>query len=167
MSRWNTFPQPYDQIIAENYALPANATPVILTNTVKIESGKSGNIWVRVFATPSVADASLPEITNPATLTFVPVVGPTATSVATWGGTGNHKLPGTMISAITASASSTISWAQGQLMCEFAVPKSMIKKLFASNAAGTAPTDHLFMAVYVVAVSDEHLDEIEAYVYVD
>jgi len=155
MAQYNRYPKPADQILAESYALPANATPVILTNTATIDAAESGTIWVRVFASDTTV-----EIANPATITFVPVVGTTTTEVATWTG-GGDRLPGCMVSAISASASSVIEWAAGALICEFAIPMSQIRSL------NTGTTKHMYLAVYAVAVSNESADNIEAYLYIE
>jgi hypothetical protein len=152
MAQVNRYPKPYDQIIAEGYALPANGTPVILTNTATIDAAESGTIWCRIFAVNAV------EIVNPNTISFVPVVGTTTTEVATWTG-GGHRLPTISISAITASANSVIEWAAGELICEFALPMSMIRSL------NTSTDVHKYLAIYAVAVTNESGDQIEAYLY--
>lgn len=155
MAQYNRYPKPYDQILCESYALPNGATPVILTNTATIDTAESGTIWVRVFASDTTV-----EIGNPNTIAFVPVVGTTATEVETWSG-GGHRLPRIEASAITASADSTISWASGVLICEFALPMSQIRTL------NTGTDKHMYLAIYAVAVADESADNIEAYLYVE
>ena len=116
MASYNTFHKPYDQIVCEAYALPANGTPVILTNTCTVDASTSGTVWLRVFAGSTTV-----EIVNTGTLAFHPQVGTTAAATQTFDTTGT-VLPGVFISALTASACSTISWAPGVLICEMALP---------------------------------------------
>jgi len=148
MAQLNRYPQPVDQILAEGYALPANGTPVILTNTATIDSKKAGNIWVRVFAVNAV------EVGSTHYLSFVPMVGATTTAVATWTG-GGTRLPSTTISNVSASASSDVDWVAGELICEFCIPKNMV-----------ASTDK-YLAVYAVVTDNESADQIEAYVFIE
>lgn len=159
MATYNRYPKPYDQILCEAFTLPGDATPLIMTNTATIDAAESGEIWVRVFA-----GSAQVEITNPLTITFVPVVGTTTTEVATWTG-GGHRLPGTIVSAITASifgdTDHNTTWASGEMICEFALPMSFIRTL------NTSDTKHNYLAVYVVCSGSVNDDNIEAYLYIE
>lgn len=159
MAQYAKLNKPYDQIIAQSYALPANATPVDLTNVCKIDAGRSGTIWARFYASDTTV-----EITNPATITFIPCVGKTAATATFAAGV---VLPGVMVSSITASANTTISWAPGVMICEMAIPMETLKALAASNTAGTAPAPYLYLGFAAVAVSNEAGDNIEAYLFVE
>lgn len=162
MAQYAKLSKPYDQIVCQDYALPANGTPVILTNTCKIDAATSGRIVLRVYASDTTV-----ELTNPGTLAFHAQVGTTAAATQTYNTTGT-VLPGIFLSAITASPCSDISWAPGDLMCEYWLPMEQIKALNASNTAGTAaPNDNLYVSFWAVAVSNESADNIEAYLFVE
>lgn len=164
MAQYAKLSKPYDQIVCQDYALPANGTPVILTNTCKIDAATSGRIVLRVYASDTTV-----ELTNPGTLAIHAQVGTTAAATQTWNTTGT-VLPGIFVSAITASTMSmaTTGWTSGSLICEYWLPMEQIKALNASNTAGTeAPNDNLYVSFWAVAVSDEHLDNIEAYLFVE
>jgi hypothetical protein len=162
MAQYQNFGKPYDQIICQDYALPGNATPVILTNVCTIDAAKSGKLWVRVFASDTTV-----EIADPDCLFFVPVVGTTATEVATLAG-GGHILPAIYINGATAITAngckmSTVSWASGLLICEFALPKDQIL------------AEHKYLAIYACIASSgtasapasQAADNIEAYLFVE
>lgn len=162
MAQYAKLNKPYDQIVCQDYALPANGTPVILTNTCKIDAATSGHIVLRVYA-----GSTTTELTNPGTLAFHAQVGTTAAATQTYNTTGT-VLPGIFISALTASPCSDISFLPGELMCEYWLPMEQIKALNASNTAGTeAPNDNLYVSFWAVAVSNESADNIEAYLFVE
>ena len=162
MAQYAKLSKPYDQIVCQDYALPANGTPVILTNTCKIDAACSGRVVLRVYASDTTV-----ELANPGTLAFHAQVGTTAAATQTYKTTGT-VLPGIFMSAITASACTTIEWTSGTLICEYWLPMEQIKALNASNAAGTdAPNDNLYVSFFAVVVSNESADNIEAYLFVE
>jgi len=151
--------KPYDQIICEDTALPSDANPAALTNVCKIDANCSGTIWARFYAASTTV-----EVANPETITFVPCVGKTAATATYAAGV---TLPGVMVSAITASASSDISWLPGELICEMALPMEQLKALRASNTAGTAASSYLYVGFHTVCTASQAADKIEAYLFVE
>lgn len=168
MAQYAKLSKPYDQIVCQDYALPANATPVILTNTCTIDAATSGKVVLRVYA-----GSTTTEIANPYTLAIHAQVGTTAAATQTFNTTGT-VLPGIFWSAVTASTCTDYSWAPGELMGEYWLPMEMIKSLNASNTAGTAaPSDNIYVSFWVVngayntTAANESADNIEAYLFIE
>jgi hypothetical protein len=138
MARYNKYGFAYDQIIAEDYALPANTTPVVLTNVVTLDNTK-GNARIIVCASDTTV-----ELGSSAVLEFRPYVGATAAACTT-------VLPGTII---TEGKQTDASWDSGEVICEIAVPKLLL---------GT----NKYLALYAYVSANENADHIEAYLVYD
>jgi len=131
---------PYDQMLCVDAALPNATTAKISTNVCTLDSKKAGNIWVRIFSSNSVTT----ELAAGATLAFTPYVGLTADACTT-------VLPATfMKEAVT----SDTSWASGELICEFVIPKSLIG-------------NNKFIELYATTSANESADYVEAYLFVE
>lgn len=141
MARYNKYGFAYDQILAEDYALPANTTEVVLTNVVTIDNTKNARIIVCASTSSGTQDV---ELAGGATLTFLPYVGATAATCTT-------VLPGTIIQE---GVQTDTTWAIGEVICEIIVPRMLM---------GT----NKYLALYADVSTNESGDKIEAYLVYD
>ena len=134
MARYNKYGFVPDQVIAEDWQLPNATTSSAMTNCVKLDASKSGNLKIIVCASSTTV-----ELAGGATLEFIPKVGTTTTCATV--------LPSVLI---TEAVQSDASWASGEIICEIPIPKLLI---------GT----NKYLELYAKTSADERADYIEAY----
>lgn len=154
MARYNKYGFAVDQIICEDYALPATGGAA-LTNTVQIPSVGTGRLKVVICASSTAV-----ELTPAATLRITPLFGTAAASCTVRAmGTieikeGDITLANTAGSATTKDLPDNSTWASGDLITEFYIPDRLAKA-------------YDYMDINVVTSADEHEDLIEAYLVVE
>lgn len=154
MARYNKYGFAYDQIIAEDLALP-NATNLAATNTVTLQNHGSGMLKVVVCAS-SVEN----EMTSAATLRITPLFGTTATGCTVRAmGTielkeGDITLNNTAGSATTKDLPADSTWASGAIMTEFYIAPRLCK-------------DYKYMDINLATSADESADKVEIYLVVE
>ena len=99
-----------DQILSENQALP-NTTSGDSTNTIKLDAVADDGLHIVVCAASTTV-----ELASGATLEIRPTVGLTANAVTT-------VLPSILI---TQGVQSDVSWASGEMICQFNIPAKLI-----------------------------------------
>lgn len=144
MAHNNISGKPYDQVLCEAAALPNATAAKISSNVVTLDAAKSGTIWVRVYASNNAGTGTTVELAGGATLEFRPYVGLTAAACTT-------VLPGIIM---TQAVTTDVSWAAGELICEFAIPKILIGA-------------NRYMELYAATSADESADFVEAYTYAE
>jgi len=154
MARYNKYGFAYDQIICEDSALP-NATNAALTNTVTLNSIKSGMLKVVICA----ASAEL-ELASAATLRITPLFGTSAAACTVRAmGTielkeGDVTLNNTAGSATTKDLPDNSTWAPGDIITEFYIPPRL--------AAA-----YNYMDINVATSANESADKVEVYLVVE
>jgi hypothetical protein len=154
MSRYNAYGFAYDQIIAENLALP-NATNLAATNTVTLQGHGTGMLKVVVCAS-SVTN----EMTSAATLRITPLFGTTATGCTVRAmGTielveGDVTLNNTAGSATTKDLPADSTWVAGAIMTSFYIDPRLTKT-------------YSYMDINLACSADESADKVEIYLVVE
>ena len=123
-----------DQILSENQELP-NATSGDSTNTIKLDAVADDGLHIVVCAASTDV-----ELVSTATLEIRPTVGLTANAVTT-------VLPSILIKE---SVQSDVSWAPGEMICQFNIPAKLI---------GSAR----YLKLTYVTSADESADKVEAF----
>ena len=123
-----------DQILSENQELP-NATSGDSTNTIKLDAVADDGLHIVVCAASTTV-----ELDSGASLEIRPTVGLTANAVTT-------VLPSILIKQ---SVQSDVSWAPGEMICQFNIPAELI---------GSAR----YLKLTYVTSADESADKIEAF----
>ena len=154
MARYNKYGFAYDQIIAEDLALP-NDTNLAATNTVTLDAHGTGMLKVVVCAS-SVTN----EMTSAATLRITPLFGTTAaTCVNRAMGTielkeGDITLNNTAGSATTKDVPADSTWLSGVLMTEFYIAPRLC-------------STYKYMDINLACSADESADKVEIYLVVE
>ncbi|HPI43429.1 MAG TPA: hypothetical protein PLG69_07715 [Candidatus Cloacimonas acidaminovorans] len=99
-----------DQILSENQALP-NTTSGDSTNTIKLDAVADDGLHIVVCAASTTV-----ELASGATLEIRPTIGATDGTVTT-------VLPSILI---TQGVQSDVSWASGEMICQFNIPAKLI-----------------------------------------
>ena len=123
-----------DQILSENQALPS-ATSEDSANTIKLDAVADDGLHIVVCAASTTV-----ELASDATLEIRPTVGLTANAVTT-------VLPSILI---TQGVQSDVSWASGEMICQFNIPAKLI---------GSAR----YLKLTYVTSADESADKVEAF----
>lgn len=135
MATYNKTGYAIDQVLSSDQALP-NANSGDSTNVATLNVTKSGEIVVVVCA-----GSTQVELAGGATLEIRPTVGLTAASVTT-------ILPSILIKE---SVQTDVTWASGEVICEFVIPKSLI----GSNR---------YLKLTYVTSADESADKVDAFI---
>ena len=123
-----------DQILSENQELPS-ATTGDSTNTIKLDAVADDGLHIVVCAASTDV-----ELVSTATLEIRPTVGLTANAVTT-------VLPSILIKE---SVQSDVSWAPGEMICQFNIPAKLI---------GSAK----YLKLTYVTSANESDDKVEAF----
>lgn len=123
-----------DQILSEDQALP-KATSGDSTNTIKLDAVADDGLHIVVCAASTTV-----ELASGATLEIRPTIGATDGTVTT-------VLPSILIKE---SVQSDVSWAPGEMICQFNIPAKLI---------GSAR----YLKLTYVTSADESADKIEAF----
>ena len=123
-----------DQILSEDQALP-NATTGDSTNTIKLDAVADDGLHIVVCAASTTV-----ELASGATLEIRPTIGVTDGAVTT-------VLPSILIKE---SVQSDVSWAPGEMICQFNIPAKLI---------GSAR----YLKLTYVTSADESDDKVEAF----
>ncbi|MFA4959902.1 MAG: hypothetical protein WC535_08460 [Candidatus Cloacimonas sp.] len=123
-----------DQILSENQALP-NATSGDSTNTIKLDAVADDGLHIVVCAASTTV-----ELASGATLEIRPTIGATDGTVTT-------VLPSILI---TEGVQSDVSWAPGEMICQFNIPAKLI---------GSAR----YLKLTYVTSANESADKVEAF----
>jgi len=124
-----------DQILSEDQALPTYAQPGDSTNTIKLDAVADDGLHIVVCAASTTV-----ELASGATLEIRPTVGLTANAVTT-------VLPSILI---TQGVQSDVSWASGEMICQFNIPAKLI---------GSAR----YLKLTYVTSADESAEKVEAF----
>jgi len=100
-----------DQILSEDQALPTYPQPGDSANTIKLDAVADDGLHIVVCAASTTV-----ELASDATLEIRPTVGLTANAVTT-------VLPSILI---TQGVQSDVSWASGEMICQFNIPAKLI-----------------------------------------
>jgi len=123
-----------DQILSEDQALP-NAKSGDSTNTIELQTVADDGLHIVVCAASTTV-----ELASGATLEIRPTVGATNGAVTT-------VLPSILI---TQGVQSDVSWASGEMICQFNIPAKLI---------GSAR----YLKLTYVTSADESADKVEAF----
>jgi hypothetical protein len=123
-----------DQILSEDQALP-NKTSGDSTNTIKLDAVADDGLHIVVCAASTTVD-----LASGASLEIRPTVGATAGTVTT-------VLPSILIKQ---SVQSDVSWAPGEMICQFNIPAKLI---------GSAR----YLKLTYVTSADESAEKVEAF----
>ena len=123
-----------DQILSEDQALP-KATSGDSTNTIKLDAVADDGLHIVVCAASTTV-----ELASGATLEIRPTIGATDGTVTT-------VLPSILIKE---SVQSDVSWAPGEMICQFNIPAKLI---------GSAR----YLKLTYVTSADESAEKVEAF----
>lgn len=137
MAVYNKTGYAIDQVLSSDQALPA-ATAGDSTNIATLNTTKAGDIRVVVCAGSTAV-----ELAGGATLEIRPTVGLTAAAVTT-------VLPSILL---TEAVTTDVTWASGEVMCEFNIPRSLIGA-------------NRYLKLTYVTSADEHEDKVDAFITV-
>lgn len=137
MANYNKTGYAIDQVLSSNQALPAG-TVGDSTNIATLNTTKGGDI--RVVVSAASTDV---ELASGESLEIRPTVGLTADAVTT-------VLPSILIKE---SVQTDVTWASGEVICEFNIPRSLIGA-------------NRYLKLTYVTSADEHLDKVDAFIAV-
>jgi len=135
MATYNKTGYAIDQVLSSDQALP-NAGAGDSTNIATLNITKSGDLTVVVCAGSTTV-----ELAGGATLEIRPTVGLTAAAVTT-------ILPSILLKE---SVQTDVTWASGEVICEFTIPKSLIGA-------------NRYLKLAYVTSADESADKVDAFI---
>ena len=126
--------------LCEDMALPI-ATSAALTNDITLQHKKGEDVIIKVYSASVTT-----ELAGGASLTFTPYLADTVANLTA----SPTILPATII---TQAVQSDASWASGEFICSFIIPKELI---------GT----NNYLRIMATTSANESADKIEAFAFV-